>query len=405
VNLDSSGYYLLEQLCTHITDGTHQTPTYQNEGIAFISARNIKDGRLDFSDTRYISQDEHSLLTKSTAPRAGDLLLTKSGSLGDVAVVPELNFEFSIFESLALLRPRRDLVDPRYLYHYIRSPESAKYFHGITTGLAVKHLHLGDLRKLRVFLPPLVRQREISERLSTWDTAIQKTEQLIAAKEQLYIALINRLIKNRSKYECWPNIRIFDIADRIQRQGDGGEYPLLTISSASGFVRQEDRYSRYMAGESAKTYTLLRAGEFAYNKGNSKRYEFGCVIQLRDYAAALVPSIYVCFRLHDSICAAYLRHLLIADYLKPQLRALVKTGVRNNGLLNIRPDEFMGTTVPLPPLEQQVLIANALDAVSAEIGLLKQQLTSLRAQKRGLMQKLLTGEWRLPLPGGEGNHG
>jgi type I restriction enzyme S subunit len=92
-----------------------------------------------------------------------------------------------------------------------------------------------------------------------------------------------------------------------------------------------------------------------------------------------------------------MRHLFAADYLKPQLRALVKTGVRNNGLLNIRPDEFMGTTVPLPPLAQQVRIANVLDAASAEIDLLRQQLVALRAQKRGLMQKLLTGQWRLPI--------
>lgn len=152
-----------------------------------------------------------------------------------------------------------------------------------------------------------------------------------------------------------------------------------------------------MAGESAKTYTLLRAGEFSYNKGNSKRYEFGCVFQLQDFDAALVPSVYVSFRLHDSVSASYMRHLFGADYLKPQLRALVRTGVRNNGLLNIRPDEFMGTKVRLPPLADQVQIASYLDTVCAEIDLLKQQLAALRTQKRGLMQKLLTGQWRLPL--------
>jgi type I restriction enzyme S subunit len=73
---------------------------------------------------------------------------------------------------------------------------------------------------------------------------------------------------------------------------------------------------------------------------------------------------------------------------------LVKTGVRNNGLLNIRPDEFMGTTVPLPPLDRQRKIARILDAARAEVELLQKQLAALREQKRGLMQKLLTGQWR-----------
>jgi len=255
----------------------------------------------------------------------------------------------------------------------------------------------GDVADFPVPQLPLDQQVGAVQVLEEWNTAKHKTEQLIAAKERHYSALINRLIVGRSKQESWPLISMRDIAHRIQRQGDGGDYPLLTISSASGFVRQEDRYSRYMAGESAKTYTLLRAGEFSYNKGNSKRYEFGCVFQLRDYEAALVPSVYVSFKLHESVCAPYMRHLFTADYLNPQLRALVKTGVRNNGLLNIRPDEFMGTTVPLPPMEQQVRIANVLDASRAEIDLRRQQLAVLRIQKRGLMQKLLTGQWRLPI--------
>ncbi|MBL8466319.1 restriction endonuclease subunit S [Methyloversatilis discipulorum] len=260
-----------------------------------------------------------------------------------------------------------------------------------------QNLNAGLIRELRMPLPSLPEQKRIAEILVGWDTAIQKTEQLIAAKELRYFGLVGRLITGHSKSEAWRHVSIRDIADRVQRQGDGGDYPLLTISSASGFIRQEERYSRYMAGESAKTYTLLRAGEFAYNKGNSKRYEFGCVFQLNGYEAALVPSVYVSFKLHDAVCASYMRHLFAVDYLKPQLRALVKTGVRNNGLLNIRPDEFMGTTVPLPAFEHQLRIANYLDAASAEIDLLKRQLSALRTQKRSLMQKLLTGRWRLPV--------
>ena len=186
----------------------------------------------------------------------------------------------------------------------------------------------------------------------------------------------------------------------MQRQSDGADYPLLTISSASGFVRQEDKYSRYMAGESAKTYTLLKRGEFAYNKGNSLRYEFGCVYPLQGYDAALVPSIYVSFRLREGVSPTYLQHVFAADYLKPQLRALVKTGVRNNGLLNIRPDEFMGTSVPLPPLAVQQRIAAVLDEARDEIRLLARKLEALREQKRGLMQKLLTGKWRVPIDEG-----
>ena len=162
--------------------------------MIFISAKNVKGGQLDFTDRKYISKYEHNCLTRTAKPSAGDLLLTKSGSLGDVAVVPDLDFEFSIFESLALLKLRKEIVDPYYLHQYIRSPESARYFHGITTGLAVKHLHLGDLRKLKVPVPSLPVQRKIAEILGTWDDAIEKLEALRAAKEEQFRWLQQRLI-------------------------------------------------------------------------------------------------------------------------------------------------------------------------------------------------------------------
>ena len=298
---------------------------------------------------------------------------------------------FGAIGRLLVLLPNEN-VDPCYLAEYINDKIE---FYVESSG--IPQLTGQQCAGYKILLPSISEQRLIASALTSWNTASQLTEQLIAAKERHYSGLIGRLINGRSKSEAWQYVSIRDIADRVQRQGDGGDYPLLTISSASGFIRQEDRYSRYMAGKSAKTYTLLRAGEFSYNKGNSKRYEFGCVFQLQNHDAALVPSVYVSFKLHDSVCPSYMRHLFEADYLKPQLRALVKTGVRNNGLLNIRPDEFMGAKVPLPPFENQLQIANYLDAASAEIDLLKQQLAVLRTQKRGLMQKLLTGQWRLPI--------
>ncbi|MCR6665763.1 MAG: restriction endonuclease subunit S [Methyloversatilis sp.] len=334
--------------------------------------------------------------------KKGDVLVAMTeqspGLLGSTIKVPQSDI-YLHNQRLGLLSVKKpERVSLNYLYHAFNAPHVRKEISAGATGTKVKHTSPTKLSAVEVFIPSLVEQERTANLLDEWDTAIQKTEQLIEAKERHYFGLVGRLITGRSKSEPSRHVSIRDIADRVQRQGDGGDYPLLTISSASGFIRQEDRYSRYMAGESAKTYTLLRAGEFSYNKGNSKRYEFGCVFQLQNYEAALVPSVYVSFRLHETVCAAYMRHLFVADYLKPQLRALVKTGVRNNGLLNISPDEFLSTTVPLPPLDQQSQIAKVLDAADANIDLLKQQLAALRTQKRGLMQKLLTGQWRLPIP-------
>jgi len=335
--------------------------------------------------------------------KEGDVLVAMTeqspGLLGSTIKIPTSNV-YLHNQRLGLVTIRRsECLSKKYLYHLFNAPHIRKEISAGASGTKVKHTSPTKLCSVTAFLPTLHEQELVASMLDKWDTAIEKTERLIAAKEQHFSWLVRQLITSRVKSEAtWRQVPILEIANRIQRQADGADYPLLTISSASGFVRQEEKYSRYMAGESAKTYTLLREGEFAYNKGNSLRYEFGCVFQLQAYEAALVPSVYVSFRLKDSVCMSYMRHLFAVDYLKPQLRALVKTGVRNNGLLNIRPDEFMGATVPIPPLAEQEGISKALDAARLEITLLTTQLVAFRKQKRGLMQKLLTGQWRVPIP-------
>lgn len=347
-----------------------------------------------------VSAEEH----QKFSIRELDILINRVNSLSHVGkslLVPSM-IEYPVYESnMMRIRVGADsLLAPEYVAVVLQNEAARKHLRKVAKpAVAQVSVNQDDVRSISIVLHPKPIQKRIAKISSAWDTIIDKTEQLVASKEQYFRALVRLLIVKRETSEkSGRRARICDISERVQRRADGKDHPLLTISSASGFVRQEDKYRRHMAGESAKTYTLLRAGEFSYNKGNSLRYEFGCIFQLERYEAALVPSVYVSFRLHDSVCASYMRHLFAVDYLKPQLRALVKTGVRNNGLLNIRPDEFMGTMVPLPPREEQQRIASALDAAQLEIKLLKEQLALLRRQKRGLMQKLLTGQWRLKFP-------
>lgn len=367
-------------------------PEYWDGGIKWVSLADSSelDKRYIYNTARTISAlgvrySSAVLHPKDTVIVSRDAGVGKSTILGD---------EMAVSQHFIAWRCDPVQLHPEYLYQWLQSHK--REFERMAVGSTVKTIGLGYFEKLKILLPPIDAQRIMATILGAWDSTIEKTEQLIASKERYFLALVRQLIVKRETSEkSWQRARICEISDRVQRRSDGREHPLLTISSSSGFIRQEEKYRRHMAGESAKTYTLLRAGEFSYNKGNSLRYEFGCIFQLEEYEVALVPSVYVSFRLHDSVCAAYMRHLFATDYLKPQLRALVKTGVRNNGLLNIRPDEFMGTTVPLPPREEQQRIASALDAAQMEISLLKEQVAALRDQKRGLMQKLLTGQWRI----------
>ena len=153
----------LSQACTKITDGTHKTPQYQEAGIAFISAKNVtSDGKLDFSDIKHISTDEYESIQKRCETQIGDVLLTKSGSLGMPAIV-DVDFPIGLFESLAVLKYRRDILDGVFLREQLKSARVQDQFTGGVKGIAVKHLHLNVIGRTSIIVPPLELQGEFTD--------------------------------------------------------------------------------------------------------------------------------------------------------------------------------------------------------------------------------------------------
>lgn len=296
----------------------------------------------------------------------------------------------------------REGIDPDWLYWALRhvTDRIEASAHGFKSTLV--HVKKSDIDRQTVHVPRWAEQRRIARVLSTWDNAIAAAEQLASNASSHHAALIAQTLLSQARAGWWPMHQISDIATRVQRRETAGdELPVLMISSASGFVRQDQMYSRYMAGKSVENYIVLDEGEFAYNKGNSKRYEFGCVYPLKSLQRGLVPHVYVCFRLHDEHDAGFFEHLFAADYLHDQLGALVNTGVRNNGLLNIRPADFMACRVPVPPRDEQLRIAARLAVAAAWVRCHDELASRLREEKAALMADLLTGKRRVRIPAAE----
>lgn len=163
----------LVYLTSKITDGTHKTPKYKSSGVKFISAKNIKKEEITWSDLKYISQEEHTEINKRCNPEKDDLLLTKSGSLGMVALV-DVDFAFSLFESLALLKLNKNLIEPIYLREYLNLHEVKSLYSKRTKGVGVKHLHLIDIKSIPVILPPLKDQRVFTRKVEKIKLVRQK---------------------------------------------------------------------------------------------------------------------------------------------------------------------------------------------------------------------------------------
>ncbi len=156
----------LDELCYQITDGTHYTPIYTPTGVPFLSVKDISKGFIDFRNTRFISPEEHAALTKRCKPEKGDLLLTKVGTTG-IAKVVDVDEEFSIFVSLALLKFPQVQVHAPFLELVINSPFARGQSERDTQGVGNKNLVLKFIRAFILPFPPLAEQKRIVAAVET----------------------------------------------------------------------------------------------------------------------------------------------------------------------------------------------------------------------------------------------
>lgn len=187
----------------------------------------------------------------------------------------------------------------------------------------------------------------------------------------------------------WTSQRLKEIVKPVKRKTDGKSHPVMTISSKSGFLLQSDKYSRDMAGKSVKKYTLIRKGEFAYNKGNSKTYPQGCVFRL-PVNSALVPNVYISFDLVKAALPEYASYLFESGALNREIAKYINSGVRNNGLLNLSASDFYSAKVLLPPIHEQKAITNALISYDNAVDATNKAIVNSKRAKQETMRRLFT---------------
>jgi len=145
---------LLGEVSHKIVDGTHRTPRYVDHGIPFLTIKNIIKGEFDLRNVKHITQGEHQELIKRCRPEKGDILYSKDGTLG-VAKVIDIDLEFSIFVTLALIKLDRSIVNSLFLEKALNSVSLRAKALEFAKGMALRHLHLEDIKKILVPVPPM----------------------------------------------------------------------------------------------------------------------------------------------------------------------------------------------------------------------------------------------------------
>ena len=190
--------------------------------------------------------------------------------------------------------------------------------------------------------------------------------------------------------ESYRTTPLGEIASLVNRTDPKSNAPIMMLSAGNGFIMQSEKYSRDNAGQSLKKYILLKQGELAYNHGASKAKQFGCCYELTE-PEARIPYVYHCFKINDHEYTPFIAMALNNAKMDKQLKRLVSSSVRMDGLLNISFEDYMSVTLHLPSSTEQKHIADFLKKIDERIAAQEKLLASLKKYKRGLVKALISG--------------
>ncbi|RIN07791.1 restriction endonuclease subunit S [Staphylococcus sp. KG4-3] len=195
--------------------------------------------------------------------------------------------------------------------------------------------------------------------------------------------------------EEWKSEKLGNISDRVKRKNQNLESKMpLTISGNLGLVDQVTYFSKSVSAKNLENYTLIKKGEFAYNKSYSNGYPLGAIKRLEKYDKGVLSTLYICFRFNENQNTEYMKQYFETSKWHKEVSAIAVEGARNHGLLNISVNEFFTILLSIPSLNEQNKIGNFFRKLDRQIELEEEKLELLEQQKKGYMQKIFSQELR-----------
>ncbi len=188
---DENNKMPMSEVCSIITDGTHQPPKFVSDGIPFIFVTNIIENKISYNTGKYIDQSTYDELFKRTPIEIGDILLSTVGSYGHPAVV-KTNKEFLFQRHIAYLKPRKELIDSYYLHGAILSPDAQRQIETGVKGIAQKTLNLSEIKKMMIPVPDLKKQREFASFVSQVEKSKAAVQQALNESQLLFDSLMQK---------------------------------------------------------------------------------------------------------------------------------------------------------------------------------------------------------------------
>ena len=379
----------LGEVCIQITDGSHNPPSgVEQSEYLMLSSKNIDDDFITLDSPRFLSHSDYIAENKRTTVSEGDLLMTIVGTIGRIAIVPEELKGICLQRSVAVIKPKREVVNNRYLMYQLQNMRP--FLEKEARGVAQKGIYLKQVSQLDIKLPELEHQMQIVK-------VLDKASKLIFLRRQ-QLAKLDELVKARfvemfgtfpANPFRWDTGKIQDVVSDVRYGSsrpavEGGKYPYLRMNNItySGELDLRDT-KRIDIPDSELDKCTVRRGDVLFNRTNSKELVGKTCVYNRDELMVLAGFV-IRVRINERIRPEVLSAFLNMDFSKRMLIGMCKTAI---GQANINAKELQNIDLYIPPIELQDQFVTLKNKIDQQKQTVQQSLEKLELMKKALMQE------------------
>lgn len=382
---------LKDVISTKIQNGYSPLCQEDSSGVWVLSLGALTGYSFDSSQIKAVSSSVK--MPEEYRLKDNDILVSRSNTLDKVGRCGVFHGEIeNCFYPDLMMRFRADekIVLTKYLETVLQSEFARKYFQERAAGTSVSMMKINKkiLEDFSFSLPSLMEQERIIEITQVWDSAIEKTEKLIEKKESLFNWYAKRILISGKTTKL-----LFSDLFRISFEKNTANqiYPPLSVTK-DGVVFQEEYFNKRVASDDTRSYLIARRNTFVFSGLN---FWMGSVDLQTLTDIGIISPAYKVFTINSDLISYEYAHFLIrSNYMK---RLLMDSSIVGASIVrrNLDMDNLLNSVIELPELVQQSKIVEQLSLIQKDIELSKKLLNQYKLQKQGLMQKLLTGEWRV----------
>lgn len=382
----------LGDICIQITDGSHNPPMgVEQSNYLMLSSKNIDDDYITLNDPRYLSQEDFEAENRRTNIKPNDLLITIVGTIGRVAIVPNSLTEFCVQRSVAVLKPKPEIVYNRFLMHYLQSMRP--YLEQESRGVAQKGIYLKQLSNLSIILPPLDEQRKIAAVLDKVSDLIAKRRQQLDKLDEMvksrFIEMFGNPKSNPNSYpisQLSEHIKFLTSGSRgwAQYCVDNGSEWFITIKNVKDCRISIDNMQPINAPDNAEAKrTKVQEGDLLISITADLGRTGVVTKEIADHGAYINQHL-TCIRLNKEILnpmyvAFFMESPAGKEQFESKNQSAVKAGLNFNSINSLR--------LLVPPLELQNQFAAFVAQTDKSKLAIQKSLEKLEILKKALMQK------------------